>query len=252
MEVNPQFSPDGKRIVFPSNRGGSLEIWTANADGTNPAPLTSLHAAISGGPNWSPDASHIASDSNKEGRWEVYVISAAGGTPRRLTENPATDALPSWSRDGVWIYFMSNRSGAPQVWKMSPAGGPPIQVTKKGGYVAVESPDGRFVYYSKSNTAAQGLWKVPVGGGEETEVLPSVTLLNFAITNDGIYFVPRADAQRRFFIHFFSFATTKSLPIAPLSGGWAAGLAVSPDGRALLYSQVDSSGSDLMLVNDFR
>jgi Tol biopolymer transport system component len=112
---------------------------------------------MTGGPNWSPAGSHIVFDSNKEGQFEVYVVSAAGGNPRRLTENPATDGVPSWSRDGTWIYFMSNRSGEAQVWKMPAAGGPAVQVTKKGGYVAVESTDGRLVYYSKSSSGTASL-----------------------------------------------------------------------------------------------
>jgi Tol biopolymer transport system component/DNA-binding winged helix-turn-helix (wHTH) protein len=251
-DLNPQFSADGRRIVFASSRGGSREIWIANADGTNLVALTSMHASLTGGPNWSPDGSHIAFDSTKEGQFEVYTIGAAGGTPRRLTDNPATDGVPSWSRDGAWIYFMSNRSGEPQVWKMPAAGGQPVQVTKKGGYVAVESPDGRFVYYSKSSTADTGLWRLPVSGGEESEVLPSVTHMNFAIAKDGIYFIPKADEQGRYAVHFFSFATRKSLPIAPLGRRYSNGLAVSPDGKILLYSQPDTGSFEWMMVDHFR
>ena len=211
-----------------------------------------MNASITGGPNWSPDGSHIVFDSNKGGQWEVYAIGAAGGTPQRLTENPATNGVPSWSQDGAWIYFMSSRSGQAQVWKMPAGGGQPVQVTKQGGYVAVESPDGRFVYYSKSSTSAAGLWRVPVRGGEETEVLPSVTLLNFAVANDGIYYIPSANAQRQYSIQYFSFATGKSVSILGLSYAPGAGIAVSPDGKTLLYTLMDDRSSDLMLVEDFR
>lgn len=251
-EVNPHFSPDGKRIVFPSNRSGYMEIWIANADGTNPVPLTSMRAALSGGPNWSPDGSHIAFDSSRDGQWEVYVISAAGGTPRRLTANPARDGVPNWSRDGAWIYFMSNRSGAEQVWKMPSAGGQAVQVTRQGGYVAMESPDGGFIYYSKSRKGAEGLWRMPARGGDETQVLPSVTFLNFAVTRDGIYYVPRVDEPGRHAIRYFDLATGRDVTVTQLSGELSMGLAVSPDGKALLYSQIDRSGSDLMLFDGLR
>ena len=250
-ELNPRFSPDGKRVVFASNRGGFTEIWIANADGTDPMPLTSMRASLTGGPNWSPDGSRVVFDSNKEGQFEVYVISAAGGTPRRLTKNPASDGVPGYSRDGAWIYFMSNRSGRSQVWKMPAGGGEAVQVTKDGGYVAAESPDGRFVYYSKAGTTPLGLWRVAPSGGDESEVLPSVTFLNLAVTGDGIYYIPRAD-DGQYFIKFFSFLTGKSSPVAALNGKYGNGLAVSPDGKTLLYTQVDQPGSDLMLVDGFR
>jgi len=250
-EGNPRFSPDGKRLIFPSNRSGNTEIWIAAADGANPVQLTSMNAAVSGGPNWSPDGSRIVFDSIKEGQFEVYTISAAGGTPRRLTENPAADGVPSWSRDGAWIYFGSTRSGTRQVWKMPSGGGPPIQVTKGGGWVAVESPDGRFLYYSKAGPSPGGLWKIPVDGGEESVVLPSITFFNFAVTPGGIYFIPSAD-DRHYSIHFFSFSTGRQSPVLPLIGDLGHGMAVSPDGKTLLFTQIERRGSDLMLFSEFR
>jgi Tol biopolymer transport system component/DNA-binding winged helix-turn-helix (wHTH) protein len=251
-ELNPHYSPDGRRIVFPSNRSGFMEIWIANADGSNPLPLTSMRAALSGGPNWSPDGSYVAFDSTRDGQWEVYVISAAGGTARRMTSNPARDGVPSWSRDGAWIYFMSDRSGAKQVWRMPIAGGPAVQVTRHGGYVAVESPDGRFVYYSKSREGIEGLWRIPTAGGDETQVLPSVTFLNFDVAPDGIYFIPAADKPGPRGIHYLNLATGKDVLVTAISGEVSMGLSVSPGGKALLYSQIDRSGSDLMLVDGFR
>jgi Tol biopolymer transport system component len=251
-ELNPQFSRDGKRVAFPSDRGGYREIWIAGADRTNPLPVTSMRASMIGGPSWSPDGSHIAFDSTLEGQFEVYVVSAAGGTPRRLTDHPATDGVPSYSRDGGWIYFASNRSGMFQVWKIPAAGGQAVQVTRKGGWVGMESPDGQWLYYSKSSSSADGLWKISTSGGEETEILPSVTHMNFSVTAGGIYFIPRAGPDGRHAIHFHSFATGKSVLVAELSGGLSNGLTVSPDGRVILYSQTGRVGSDLMLVENFR
>jgi hypothetical protein len=51
---------------------------------------------------------------------------------------------------------------------------------------------------------------------------------------------------------FMSFATGKVKTVAPMSGPTAEGLSVSPDGRSLLFSQLDETGSDLMLVENFR
>jgi serine/threonine protein kinase/Tol biopolymer transport system component len=256
-DVNPQFSPDGKRVVFCSDRSGSLEIWVSNTDGSNAMQLTSMHASVAGSPRWSPDGTRIVFDSTKEGQSELYVINATGGEPRRLTNDPAADGVGSWSRDGRWIYFMSNRGGTRHVWKMPAEGGTAVQVTRHNGHVAFESPDGSFVYFSEragegERNGMGGLWRIPVDGGEETQVLPSVTFLNFAIAKEGIYFIPRADGARRYSIHFFSFSALKSWPVLRLTGEVSNGLSVSPDGRMLLYAQREEPTSDLMLVQSFR
>ena len=65
--MNPQYSQDGKRIAYSSNRTGVYEIWVADADGQNASQLTSLGAGVSAAPHWSPDGQKIAFDSNAAG-----------------------------------------------------------------------------------------------------------------------------------------------------------------------------------------
>ena len=150
---SPQFSPDGKRISFLSNRSGSKELWVCDRDGSNAMQLTSMRAPIIGSPRWSPDGDRIIFDSNREGQYQLYVVGANEGVPQRVTADRADESVGRWSRDGRWIYFLSGRSGQAQIWKIRwTASGPQgnaIQVTRNGGYMAVESPDGRFLYYSK-------------------------------------------------------------------------------------------------------
>jgi Tol biopolymer transport system component len=253
----PQFSPDGKRIVFTSGRGGTREIWMCDADGSNTIQLSSLGAPLSGTPRWSPDGSRIAFDSNLHGQWDVYLIDTSGGTARRLTDNSADDSYPLWSHDGSWIYFMSSRSGRREIWRMPDGGGEAVQLTMDGGVVPFGSPDGEFLYYSeKAGQGEQngmgGLRRLRLAGGAPEQVLPSVTFANVAIVRDGIYYIPRADQQRRYFVHFFSFRTGETSTVVQLSGRISEGLTVSPDGRTLLYTQIDEEKSDLMFVRKFH
>jgi len=119
----PQFSPDGRRIVFLSDRSGQIyEIWMCNSDGTNLVRVTTLNkwASI---PRWSPDGQQIAFDafdSHEEGRGDIYAISVEGGLPRPIATGDSDDVLPSWSTDGKWIYFASDRTGDQQVESTSP------------------------------------------------------------------------------------------------------------------------------------
>ena len=94
----PQYSPDGRKIAFQSNRSGNVEVWTCQADGSNCQQLTSFGGPQCGTPRWSPDGRWLALDSRSEGQPEIYVIAADGGTPRRMTNHPADDIMPSWSQ----------------------------------------------------------------------------------------------------------------------------------------------------------
>ncbi len=246
-----QFSLDGKKIVFDSNRTGSSEIWVCNNDGSNAVQLTSLGSNC-GSPRWSPDGKRVAFDSNVDGQWEIYVINIDGGKPKRATSNPASDDVPSWSHDGKWIYFASNRSGDQQVWKIPASGGEAVPVTHKGGYQPLESPDSQWVYYTKDDGAASSLWKIPRDGGDETQVLESVDARAFAPVEEGIYFIPGADSASRYFIQFFNFATKKIRSITTIKKPIDLYLSVSPDGGWILYSQIDQMDSDLMLVENFQ
>ncbi len=248
VDGHAQFSPDGKRIAFNSNRTGSFEIWICDSDGSNAQRLTLL-GVYCGSPQWSPDGERIAFSSILEKQWEIYVISANGGRPKRLTSSPAYDDQPRWSRDRKWIYFLSDRSGENQIWKTPAGGGEALRLTTKGGALALKSPDPQWVYYTRSDGA---LWKVPRDGGEETQVLESVEDNYFAIVNGGIYFIPRPDSAGLHSIQFFNFATKRIQSIAKIESEIDAYLSVSPDDRWILYSQDDQVGSDLMLVENFH
>jgi hypothetical protein len=93
---------------------------------------------------------------------------------------------------------------------------------------------------------------VPRDGGKETQVLESVDKWAFAIVKEGIYFIPRPDSAGRYSIQFFNFGTKRIRSIATIEMPISEGLSVSPDGRWILYSQIDQVGSDLMLVENFR
>jgi Tol biopolymer transport system component/DNA-binding winged helix-turn-helix (wHTH) protein len=258
FEGSPQYSPDGKRIVFQSSRSGDSEIWVCDSEGNNPIRLTSFRGPLTGSPNWSPDGRQIVFDSRPEGNADIYSVSSEGGGQlRRLTTDPGEDIVPSFSHDGRWIYFCSSRSGRLQIWRMAQDGSIAVQVTKDGGFEPRESPDGRWLYYAKDR-GSSSIWRIPVSGGEETAVydqLPKTPSRMWAVVNEGIYF-GAVESSTRSSIKFYSFfnGSVKTV-VENISGSMPnsiSGLSISPDGRWALFPILLERGSDLMMIENYR
>ena len=252
VDACPQFSPDGTRIVFCSDRTGSDEIWVSDTAGSNLVQLTSRGGPMFGTPRWSPDGHRIAFD----GDWGIHVINVDGGRSRRVASDTPDGVVPSWSRDGRWIYFASTRTGRSEVWKVPAAGGQAVQITKRGGFAAFESQDGKTLYYAKG-ISLDGLWSVAVNGGEEAPVLdfPKASFWGYwALVKKGIYFV-NTETGPQPALQFLSFAEKRVVHVAALDRRpvpFLAGMAVSPDERWILYTQEDQRNSDIILVENFR
>jgi len=96
---------------------------------------------------------------------------------------------------------------------------------------------------------------MPADGGEENLVLSFLFYRSFCLVNDGVYFIPNLGTGGKFSICFLSFTTGRVKTVAQMSGTPGEGLSVSPDGRFVLFSQVETiqePNTDLMLVENFH
>ncbi len=165
----PSWSPDGKRIVFSSDRDGfknddlviTSEIYVMDADGDNPQNLTNDNFEDRH-PSWSPDGKRIIFSSKRDGHfrgeggitYEIYIMDTDGGNEQRLTENRKNDEHPSWSPDGERIAFSSDRKGDLQnseIYVMNADGGNPQKLTENRHFDEDPSwaPDGeRIAFWS--------------------------------------------------------------------------------------------------------
>jgi len=252
-DANPQFSPDGRRIAFSSDRTGVTEIWVCDQDGANPVQWTHFGDRHSGTPRWSPDGRSIAFDSQTKGGRRVFVMASDSGQSHRLTSDQATEIIPSWSADGKSIYFASDRTGRNEIWKAPSPGGKATQVTRDGGYVAFESLDGHRLYYTKSAGGASPLWVKPVEGGPERKMVESVAARAFVVEEDGVYYLTGVAAAGTSSIQFYRFASGQSELVAGIEDRrLSVGLTVSPDRKRFLYSGSTRVGQNLMLVEGFK
>ena len=115
----------------------------------------------------------------------------------------------------------------------------------------MESPDGKLFYFARSVTNSS-LWRVPVEGGKESQVIKSLFMEQYEVVEDGIYFIPELTPGVAASIQFLRFATGAVDQVLNFKGHPAYGLSVSPDGRSILYNQVDPLEVDIMLVENFR
>lgn len=122
-DVNPVWSPDGKRIAFESDRNGFTQIFLMNSDGSNVVQVTDGEADhLFGNSNpWSPDGSQLlfAERGLGEEKWVIYVIDANGNSKIRLASEPANYSSLSWSPNGEYIAFVSNDPHNQEVLRMN-------------------------------------------------------------------------------------------------------------------------------------
>jgi Tol biopolymer transport system component len=257
-QYDPIISPDGRRIVFRSNRSGSDEIWLCDSDGSNAQQLTSFGGALTGTPRWSPDGKQIVFDSRAGGEANVYVIDANGGLPRKLETGTRMNSLPSWSHDGKWIYFASGLTHSNlTLWRVAATGGRAVQLTKTASSMPIESPDGQCVYFVRFTEGKFRLWRMQSDGAGESMVKAMPPLISDGYEwwpfESGIYFYAHKDRKEE--IDLLDLPTSRVRRISTLDkppAPWVGGLSVSPDRRWLLYSRIDETASDLMLVENFH
>jgi len=258
MDVDPRFSPDGKNIAFASARSGfgQVDLWISSSDGSNQRQITSFggnELYSTGSPNWSPDGRWIAFDASAEPPSRVYVLDVLGGKPRQITDPATWAGVPSWSSDGHWIYFCSERGGLHNIWKVPALGGAAVQITHNGGFESFESPGGKLLYYTKYFDKP-GLWKMALPNGKEELVagLEGVKERSWVGCSKGIYFV--ATSQRSV-LEFFRFSSGRVYRVRDLAtppSPTYRGLAVAPNGRSMLYLQVEPGRANIMLVSNFH
>ncbi len=245
-----EYSPDGGHIAFISDRTGSQQVWVALFDGSMPSALTGFEAGTPvGSPRWSPNGNEIAFDSTRDGRSVIYRVPAKGGEPKLFASDDADCMMPTWSRDGKFIYYIRSRNGQSNLMKRAVTGGSSVLVINDVTSDAIESFDGSTLFFGRR----PGIWWVPIAGGEP-KLVPQLADVNYrrfvTMSRKGLWWISNDAAH----INFFELGTSVVHPVVGLSRPLPIGTpscSVTPDGRSLIYSTVDDSGSDLMLL-EFR
>jgi dipeptidyl aminopeptidase/acylaminoacyl peptidase len=148
-DTDPQWSPDGRRIAFVSNRTGkeyegnrNTDVWVIRADGTSLTKISD-HEEADNAPRWSPDGSTIAFTGELHDRDhpKIWLAPSVGQKASVLAAN-GLDLIPSaleWSEDGKSLYFESGVKGEVQLFRVDLASKSVAQITS--GARAVRNAD---------------------------------------------------------------------------------------------------------------
>ena len=162
LDYDASFSPDGKWIVFTSERDGSADIYRVHPDGGGLEKLVDDPAFDDQGV-LSPDGKQLAFVSSRSGQADIWILDLGSHALHNITNHPAGDFRPSWSPDGKWIAFSSDRDSknpvgnggfstahSTEIYLVHPDGSGLRRVTKAEAFAGSPawSPDGnRLVIY---------------------------------------------------------------------------------------------------------
>jgi Tol biopolymer transport system component len=253
---NPDFSPDGKHLVFVSRRTGNPEVWTANADGTDLRQLTRLGLKSLGVPRWSPDNRHVAFFARMDIEPQIYVIDAIQeqAVPRKVTDEVPGCNIPTWSRDGKFLYCSRRIGGEMRLYRV-PVGAGAGQTEMERlfeGKEAKETSDGRLLYVKDDRPGlfSRSLAGDPAANPEERLVEDiRGPIAYFAPVPEGVYYRAQNSLRGYTAIRFFDYARRTTVDVAPKAiTGPVNSLTVSPDYGSLFYTQNPMSEIDLTLI----
>jgi TolB protein len=146
------WSPDSRRLVFDSNRGGGrTKLYVMNADGSGVAQLTSGPGADET-PTWSPDGRRIAFVSDRGGNPEIWIVDADGKNRRQLTRHGVDAIHPHWADSRRIIYCAGQEKPERyEIHVVDADKGTVTQLTNEGGVntFPVYSPDGQQIAFRR-------------------------------------------------------------------------------------------------------
>jgi Tol biopolymer transport system component len=252
LDNSAQYSPDGNYIVFVSDRSGALEIWKANADGSDPIQLTESNGVPVGSPHWSPDGEQIVYDSVKAGYSAIYVMRADGSGSHLVAAGHEDYMMPTWSHDGQSIYFTVQDRSVSQTriqrrWLDS---GRVVNVVQGRGDV-LESADGQTIFFNRTGAQQEGIWKMPASGPPEaaTPIVKGVDTTRYeSLGQQRLFYL---DGQNPpWLIQSYDLKTAKTATLFRMDRTPEFGtpsLCVSPNEKGIIFSQLEQSGSDVMM-----
>ncbi|HEU4366425.1 MAG TPA: protein kinase, partial [Candidatus Krumholzibacteria bacterium] len=180
MDRQPVYSPDGKWVMFSSNRGGTLDLWEVSVE-TGEMHRVTDDPEDDWDPEYSPDGRSIIWCSGRSGAFEIWSARRDGTAPRQLSSDGLDAENPSVSPDGRWVYYSSSHPDKVGLWRIPIDGGAGERLLPGATLIPDLSPDGRYLsVICGVGTVATRLGVFDVVEGKE---LPAPVPLQVALGN---------------------------------------------------------------------
>ena len=249
-DIDPSVSAETGRVFVTSRRSGRRKIWSTDAVGSNPVPITS-GTDDDRRPAVSRDGRQVAFVSNRNGRRGIWVVPGQGGTPRLVVETDVIDYV-SWAPDGRRIVYGAGGAGEATLWTVAVDGGQPVRLSPVNARVPAWSPVAEEIAFV-SLVGDKPFVQVVTPAGQplrepiaiEAVSLPTAMSWSPDGKRLGLVNLPgRASAEA----WILELATGRLRKVAELPApSEFEGLSWTPDGRGLVLGRVDYESEVILL-----
>jgi eukaryotic-like serine/threonine-protein kinase len=189
VKESPAVSPDGRYLVYDSNRDGTFQLWRSGLDDSHPTRLTT-DTSIEKQASITPDGKWIIYTSSRSGGYALWKVSIKGGRPEQVTTRTAMN--PSVSSDGTLI--LCRYDDPKHEWStaiLDATTGKPVQILPEVSTREAAAPkwsaDGKSILYTRTKNGVSNVWARPLHGGSSRQLTLFTTeeIFNFAPSADG-------------------------------------------------------------------
>jgi eukaryotic-like serine/threonine-protein kinase len=236
-------------VLYSSNASGHSDLWTASADGSNPAQLT-MNAGTNVDPAVSADGRTVVFSSDRNGGRNIWSMNIDGTSPKQLTSGN-TDTAPRLTPDGKWLVYSSG-AGKLRVLKQPIDGGAPQPLSDRVASNPIISPDGKWVAVNALDEVAGrfGIAYVPIEGGEPTKLSYQIdTAFEWSPDSKAVFYVDNKNGVSNLWSQTLDGRPTKQ--ITNFTEGTIFRFAWSGDGKQLFLARGEIN-SDVVLINDVK
>ena len=271
QDRQPAYAPDGRSIVFSSNRSGNLDLWLLERNAAEPTQLTD-HPAHDRDPALAPDGAHVFWTSRRSGNLEIWTMRLDGTGLRQVTQDGVDAQNPTMGKDGQWVVYASANLAKAGIWRIRPDGSDASKLVAGSGDLPLTlpevSPTGQYALYRQDDRLRRRS-TIRVVDVHTTRVVPFEIVVPYNLhepamnilwgrarwTPDGqaIAFIAqdadgRASVYRQQFSPDRDTSTTRLKLESSLPRSTIESFGISPDGRSIIVSDGFYSQS-VMLVD---